>query len=92
MLQPRNPVSASVAERKILLDTINIGGAKERCFSQRAAAFGTFALQQMAPARAVEHDLAGSGYLETFGHRFPGFNAFGTSHIGSLSLAERKTC
>ena len=79
-----------MAEGEILLDTVEVGGSKERRLSQRPAAFGTFSLEQMASAGASEQDLAGSSYLKTFGHRLPGFNAFGASHISSLSLAERE--
>ena len=79
-----------VAEWQILFDAINVGGSDERCLSQRPAAFGIFALKQMAFASAVEQDLAGSSYLEPFGHCFPGFNAFGASHTSSLSLKERE--
>jgi len=77
-----------MAERKILFDTVNVGGSEERSPSQGSAAFGAFALKQVAPASASEQDLAGSGYLETFGHRFSGLNAFGASHTSSLSLKE----
>jgi hypothetical protein len=79
-----------VAERQILLDTINVGWSEERRFSQRSAAFGAFTLKQMPFASAVEQDLAGTCYLEPFGHRFPGFNAFGASHICSLSLSRAR--
>ena len=73
-----------MAERQILLDTINIGCSQGGCLSQGTAALGILALKQMAPASAVEQDLARSGYLETFGHCFPGFNAFGASHTISF--------
>jgi len=43
-----------VAERKILFDTINVGGSEERRFSQSPPTFGAFALKQMASARAME--------------------------------------
>jgi hypothetical protein len=79
-----------MAKRKILFDTVNVGGSEEPCLSQPPPAFGTFALKQMASAGASERDLARSGYLETFGHRFPGFNSFGTSHKSSFSLIERE--
>ena len=69
-----------MAERQILLDTINVGWSEERRFSQRSAAFGAFTLKQMPFASAVEQDLAGTSYLEPFGHGLPGFNAFGASH------------
>ena len=73
-----------MTERQILLDTINVGWAQGGCFSQGTAAFGILALKQMAPASPVKQDLARSGYLETFGHCFPGFNAFGASHTISF--------
>ena len=73
-----------MAEGQILRNAIDVGGSEERCLSQRAAAFGIFALKQMAFASAVEQDLAGSSYLEPFGHCLPGFNAFGASHKSSL--------
>jgi hypothetical protein len=79
-----------MAERKILCDAVNVGGSEEPCLSQSPPAFGTFALKQMAPACASERDLARTGYLETFGHRFPGLNSFGTSHKISFSLRARE--
>jgi len=57
-----------MAERQILGDTIDVGGSKDRCLSQRAAAFGIFALKQMAFASAVEDDLASSSYFEAFSY------------------------
>src|SRR6266404_1060800 len=75
-----------MTERQILLDTINVGWSEERRFSQRSAAFGTFTLKQMPSAGAVEQDLAGTSYLEPFGHGLPGFNAFGASHRCSPCL------
>ncbi len=56
------------AEWQILFDTINVGWSDEHCFAQRPAAFGTFALKQMASARTPEKDFAGAGDLETFGY------------------------
>ena len=81
-----------MAERQILGDTISVGWSQERPFAQRAAAFGILGLEQMASSGASEQDLAGPSYLETFGHRFSGFNAFGASHTCSLSLEERGIC
>jgi len=69
-----------VTERQILLDAINVGCSQDGYLSQGATAFGTLTLKQMASASAVEQDLARSSYPETFGHCFPGFNAFGASH------------
>jgi len=57
-----------MTEWQVLHNPINIGGADERCLSQRPAAFGAFTLKQMASARAPEKDFAGAGYLETFGY------------------------
>jgi hypothetical protein len=78
-----------VAEWQILFDPINVGRSDERRLSQRPAAFGILALKQMTSARAPAHNFAIGGYFETFGHGFPGFNAFGTSHMDLLSLEER---
>jgi len=39
----------------------------------------------MAFAGAPAQDFAAGGYLETLRYGFFGFNAFGASHIGSLS-------
>ena len=57
-----------MTEWQILFDAINVGWSDERCLSQRPAAFGIFALQQMAPTRAPEEDFAGAGNFETFGY------------------------
>jgi hypothetical protein len=57
-----------VAEGQILCDTINVDRPEEPGFSQRPAAFGTFALKQMASAGASEQHFTGARYLETFGH------------------------
>jgi hypothetical protein len=63
-----------------LFDAINVGWSDEHRSAQRPAAFGTFALKQMAPARAPAQHFAGTGYLETFGHGLFGLNAFWTPH------------
>jgi hypothetical protein len=70
----------SVAERKILQDAINVGCPEELRIAQPAAALGTFALKQMAPARAAVQNFAGASDLETLGYSLPGLNSFGTSH------------
>ena len=57
-----------MAKREVLLDPVNVGGSNEGRLSQRPAAFGIFALQQMAPTGAPEEYLAGAGDFETFGH------------------------
>jgi hypothetical protein len=91
MFRWRKASSSLMAEEEILFDAVNVGGSEERRLPQRPAAFGAFALKQMAPACPSEQDLAGSSYLETFGHRFSGFNAFGASHISSLSSKDSET-
>jgi hypothetical protein len=58
----------SVVKWQVLCDTIDVGWSNDRCFSQRAAAFGIFALQQVAPTSAPEEHFAGGGNFETFGH------------------------
>ena len=55
-------------ERQILEDTINVGWPHKHASAQCSAAFGAFALQQVASARASAEDFPVRGYLETFGH------------------------
>jgi len=57
-----------MTERQVLFDSITVGGSDEGCLSQRPAAFGIFALQQVAPTRTPEEYLAGAGNFETFGY------------------------
>jgi hypothetical protein len=57
----------SMAERQILCDAVNVGWCENQRLSQRPAAFGAFALKQVAPASSSEQDLAARGYFETFG-------------------------
>ena len=56
----------SMAERQILQYTINVGWSEERGLSQRSAAFGAFALKQVATACPVKQHFPGSGDFETF--------------------------
>jgi len=56
----------SMAKRQILYDTINVGWPEARWHSQRPAAFGAFALKQVAPACPVKQHFPVSGDLETF--------------------------
>ena len=56
----------SMAERQILGDAVNVGWCEHRRLSQRPAAFGAFALKQMAPACPVKQHFPASGDLETF--------------------------
>ena len=56
----------SMAERQILGDAVNVGWCENRRLSQRPAAFGAFALKQMAPACPVKQHFPVSGDLETF--------------------------
>jgi len=69
-----------VAERQILFDAIGVGWIDERHLAQRAASAGLFGLEQMPAAGAPTKNFPRGGYLETFRHRFPGFNAFRASH------------
>jgi hypothetical protein len=57
-----------MTEREVLSDSVNVCGSGEGRLSQRPAAFGIFALQQVAPAGAAEEDFAGAGDFETFGY------------------------
>ena len=70
----------SPAEGQALFDAIHVRGVNEGCLTQRSAALGAFALLQVASAGAAPQDLAVGSDLETFGHRFSGFVAFGSSH------------
>jgi len=74
-----------VAKRKVLHDAINVGGAEELGVAQPTAALGTLSLKQMAPAGAAVGDFAGARNFEPFGHRFPRFDSFGSSHIKLFS-------
>ena len=56
----------SMAEREVLGDAVNVGWCEDRRLSQRPAAFGAFALKQMAPAGPVKQHFAVGGDLETF--------------------------
>jgi hypothetical protein len=57
-----------VAEWQVLRDAINVGWSHEPGLTQGPAATGTFALKQMAAARAAEQHFAGGGDLEPFGY------------------------
>jgi hypothetical protein len=57
-----------VAEGQVLQDTVSIGWSEQRGLSQRPAAFGLFALQQMTTACPMEQHFPVGGYLETFGY------------------------
>jgi hypothetical protein len=56
----------SMAERQTLCDAVNVGWRENRRLSQRPAAFGAFALKQMAPAGPVKQHFPVSGDFETF--------------------------
>ena len=85
-----SPVFRSLmTERQVLFDSINVRGSNEGRLSQRPAAFGIFALQQVASTGAPEKHFAGAGDFETFGHCFSGFSTFGASHtVLSLGVFE----
>ena len=46
-----------MAEGQVLFDPIKVGGSEKRRLAQRPAAFGAFALQQMAPAGSAKEDF-----------------------------------
>lgn len=77
-----------MTEWQILFDAVNVGWINGLGLFYASAAFRVFGAQQVTPAGAPKQYLAGAGYLETFGHRFSGFNTLGTSHTG-LSFYER---
>jgi hypothetical protein len=72
-----------------LQNTIGIGGVHYATGSQTAAALGIFGLEQVPFAGTRTHDFARRGYFKAFGHRFPRFDAFGTSHIYNNPLLSK---
>ena len=81
-------VNRSMAERQVLLDAINIRCVQYGALAETAAALGVFALQQMAFAGVAAQDFARAGDLESFGHGFSCFDAFGSSHKFIISIAK----
>ena len=69
-----------MAERQILFDSINVGGAKNLRIAQASPTFWILALQQMPPAGSASQDFAGASNLEPFAHRLSGLNSFGSPH------------
>jgi hypothetical protein len=69
-----------VAEREVLLDTVNIRGMNHRGLAEAAEALGVFGLGQVTAARAMAQDLAGGGDFKPLRHGLSGFDAFRTSH------------
>jgi len=69
-----------MTERHILQNAVGIGFTQDRRLAEAATTFGIFALQQVAPARARAQNFAASGNFKSFGHRFPCFNTFWSSH------------
>jgi hypothetical protein len=78
-----------VAEEQALRDAIHVGRMDGGWAAEAAAAFWALGLAQVAPAGAGAHDLAPSRYLEPLGHRFPGLDAFWTSHKSFNFLSKR---
>lgn len=72
---------ASMAERQVLEDAIDVGCSQDADLSDGSAAFRALALHQVPSARASEQDLASAGYLESFGYGFAGLDSFGASHV-----------
>jgi hypothetical protein len=79
-----------MAEGQVLQDTVNIRWSKDRRLPHRPSTFGPFALQQVPSTRSVKENFAVRGDLESFRHGLPCLNAFGASHIVSLSLSHEK--
>ncbi len=75
-----NKGATLMAERQILLNSINVGCVKHLRVAQAPTTFWILALEQMPSAGASSRDFAGASDLEPFGHRFPGLNSFGSSH------------
>jgi hypothetical protein len=69
-----------VAERKVLLDAVNIRGVNHCGFAEPAEALGVFGLGQVTAARAGAQNLAGSGDSKPLRHGLSSFDAFRTSH------------
>jgi hypothetical protein len=69
-----------MTERQILSDAIGIGRISNGGLAKAATALGVFGLGQMPATRGKADDLAGGGDFEPFGHGFPSFDAFGTTH------------
>jgi hypothetical protein len=69
-----------MTERQILHDPIHVRGVNTGRAAQGTTAFGAFGLQQVALAGARAQDFSAGRNLESLGHGFFGFNAFGTSH------------
>src|SRR5882757_5943968 len=81
-------LGGSVAERQVLGDAIRVRVVHDSGLAESAAAFGVFALGQMAQTRATAQDFAGAGDFEPFGHGLLRFDAFGTSHKFIISITK----
>src|SRR6266849_276148 len=80
-----------MAERQILFDAISIRRVHQQGGAEAAAAFGFFGLQQVPFTGAHAQYFAGGGDLETLGHRFPGLDAFLSSHKNPSALKRTRT-
>src|SRR5262245_9636526 len=67
-------------EGQVLSDAIRISLVDDAGATQGAAALAALGLVQVAPASMGEQHLAASGELESLGHGFLRFDAFGTAH------------
>jgi hypothetical protein len=79
----------SVAEGHALLNAIFVSGMNPSGPSERAPAFGSFALVQVAFAGAWAQHFAPRRDLEALGRRFLSLNTFGTSHKSISYLTKR---
>ena len=82
----------SVAKRKVLCDTVGVGWAEELRLSEGPPTTGTLGLEQVAAACATEQHFSAAGYLEAFGYRFSGLNAYGASHMIYFPYRNARAC
>jgi hypothetical protein len=78
-----------MAEWQILLSSINVGCVKHVHIAQASATFWILALQQMPPAGIPARDFAVASNLESFAHRLPGLNSFGSPHKSNLQICDQ---
>src|SRR5438132_12631289 len=78
-----------MAERQVLFDAVFVRGMHPGRAAERTAAFGVFALQQVALAGARTQNFSAGRNLEPLGHGLLGFDAFRTSHTLISFLSKR---
>jgi hypothetical protein len=84
--------NASAMKRQVLLDAVSVGRIDSGGTAQGAAALGVFGLHQVPPAGARAQYFSARRDLEALGYRFPGLDAFWTSHNWmNLSVLSKKS-